>query len=76
MNVIQIFAASDARKVPQDQLLRWTHAASYSGRKNGLRHIEVLLQQGRSTSPAAAPIYCTSRIAQCLTLVRITLTSV
>jgi hypothetical protein len=46
MNIIQIFAASDAKKVSQDRLLQWAHATSYSGRSNGLRQIDVLLQQG------------------------------
>jgi hypothetical protein len=76
VNIVQIFAASDTKKVSKDQLLQWTHATSYSGRSNGLKHIDVLLQQGPLTCPEAAPVYCTSRIAQCLTLVRITLSSV
>lgn len=65
-----------SKNVSQDQLLQWTHATSYSGRSNSLRHIDVLLQQGPSSCPAAAPVYCTSRIAQCLTFARITLISV
>jgi hypothetical protein len=65
-----------SKHLSQDQLLQWTHATSYSGRSNRLRHIDVPLQQGPSTCPAAAPVYCTSRITQCLTLARITLTSV
>ena len=63
------------KKVSQDQLLQWTHATSYRGRSNALRNIDALLQQGPSTCPVAAPVYCTSRIAQCLTLARITLSS-
>jgi hypothetical protein len=64
------------KNVSQDQLLQWTHATSYNGRNNSRIHIDVLLQQGPSTCPAAATIYCTSRIAQCITLARISLSSV